>query len=559
MKKIILLVSIFPLLGLNSCGGHNHNWGTVEYSWNEDYSTCTAQRICKDDPTHIEKETVDSTYVVITEAKCESNGIGRYTADFKNESFDTKVYDITLEATGHDWKTPTYSWSDDNLHCTAKAICNNDSSHVLVETVNTKYEIIKEPDYEEDGVGKYTASFQNPEFEEQVKEIQIQKLEKLVFTSHESYYSVKSSSPLVTGNIVIPSIFNELPVTTIEKSGFVNCSLIKSIILPNSITSIGKSAFAGCTSLQSINIPGSVAVIYDQAFNGCASLKTVTIGKGVSSIGTRNSGSWAFKGCTALEELYLPDSIGLIGVYAFQGCTSLKNVRWPDNYLEIQSGAFYQCESLRTAPTKIAEMHSVAFAGCKSLTEVTIPNAYFDGADFYSNCTSLKKAIFVEGATKVPTQMFNSCPSLTQIVFSSTITTIQSLSIIECEQLLEVVNKSSLSISKSDEIFVLCNNIEAIITNESYSKLAILENFTYYIKMDGNILLVDYANKECTTLTIPSYITEIGNAALYNFKNLETLNYEGTKDQWSSLKKGSNWNTNIHATIVHCSDGTINL
>ena len=59
-----------------------------------------------------------------------------------------------------------------------------------------------------------------------------------------------------------------------------------------SVTSIGSSAFRGCSGLTSVTIPNSVTSIGDYAFYNCSGLTSITIGNGVTSIG-----SSAFSGC----------------------------------------------------------------------------------------------------------------------------------------------------------------------------------------------------------------------------------------------------------------------
>ena len=88
-------------------------------------------------------------------------------------------------------------------------------------------------------------------------------------------YSVTDCGEFADGEIVIPSTYNELPVTIIGDYAFQNCPKLTSIIIPDSITSIGGWAFYSCNNLTSITIPASVTSIGDWAFSYCANLKNV--------------------------------------------------------------------------------------------------------------------------------------------------------------------------------------------------------------------------------------------------------------------------------------------
>ena len=101
-KKLVLMTTaLMAITLLTGCNSHSHDWGEVIYTWSSDNSTCTAERVCKGDESHKETETVNSTYKVVEEAKCEEDGKGRYTADFTSEAFVDQTKDITLEAIGH--------------------------------------------------------------------------------------------------------------------------------------------------------------------------------------------------------------------------------------------------------------------------------------------------------------------------------------------------------------------------------------------------------------------------------------------------------------------------
>ena len=73
-----------------------HAWGEVSYVWADDNSTVTATRSCANDPSHIDTETATASYAVITPATTEAPGLGRYTAEFENEAFETQTKDVVI-------------------------------------------------------------------------------------------------------------------------------------------------------------------------------------------------------------------------------------------------------------------------------------------------------------------------------------------------------------------------------------------------------------------------------------------------------------------------------
>ena len=85
----------------------------------------------------------------------------------------------------------------------------------------------------------------------------------------------KADANIVTGNVVIPSIYQGKPVTSIGDFAFGECSRLISIAIPDTVTTIGELAFYNCTSLTSITIPDSVTAIKCYTFYGCSRLKSV--------------------------------------------------------------------------------------------------------------------------------------------------------------------------------------------------------------------------------------------------------------------------------------------
>lgn len=87
------------------------------------------------------------------------------------------------------------------------------------------------------------------------------------------------------------------------------------------VTAIGNEAFKSCTTLQEIVIPDSVLVIGQAAFSGCSSLTKVNIPDGVTLIS-----SGAFAACENLAEITIPKNVTSIDFYAFRGCSLLNTI-----------------------------------------------------------------------------------------------------------------------------------------------------------------------------------------------------------------------------------------
>ncbi len=192
MKRHFVLFTCLGILSLTltGCGAgggsteppvepptHEHTWADPTYTWSDDYSSCTGERVCTQDSNHKESETANSTYIVVAESGCETDGLGRYTVSFENSAFLTQNHDTVIEAFGHDWGTPTYTWLDDYSSCTAERVCLNDSTHKEIETVNSTYAVVAEPAEESEGLGRYTATFTNTAFKTQTHDVDIDKLE----------------------------------------------------------------------------------------------------------------------------------------------------------------------------------------------------------------------------------------------------------------------------------------------------------------------------------------------------------------------------------------------
>ena len=151
----------------------DHDWDEPKYNWAEDNLHVTASRTCKNNPEHVQSETVDVEIIYQTRPTCEGQGLVNYVSrSFENSAFKAqKKENIVLPASGHDWDEPKYNWSEDNLHVTASRTCKHNPGHVQSETVESDAVYQTMPTCEETGLMNYVShAFTNSAFEEQRKE-----------------------------------------------------------------------------------------------------------------------------------------------------------------------------------------------------------------------------------------------------------------------------------------------------------------------------------------------------------------------------------------------------
>ena len=168
-----------------------------------------------------------------------------------------------------------------------------------------------------------------------------------------------------------------------------------------SVTSIGWYAFRNCSGLTSVTIPNSVTSIGDRAFEGCSALTSVTIPNSVTSIGYM-----AFVGCDGLTAVHITDLSAWCKIkydgwspnptyyahHLYLNGEEITNLVIPDDVTSIGNSAFSGCSGLTsvTIPNSVTSIGGGAFSGCSGLTSVTIPNSVTSiGSGAFSGCSSL--------------------------------------------------------------------------------------------------------------------------------------------------------------------------
>ncbi|MFI3211589.1 MAG: leucine-rich repeat protein, partial [Peptostreptococcaceae bacterium] len=188
--------------------------------------------------------------------------------------------------------------------------------------------------------------------------------------------------------INIPSELYGNTITKINNEVFLNNTIIKEIILPDTIEYIGNSILKGCTNLENLTIPFIGETISDNNFLGYffgssryldnidyieANLINVTI------TNIKELKRATFYQCNYIEKINLPNNLELIEEYAFYECYNLTNIIIPSEVVLIKASSFYHCTSLLTVTfnddSKLEKIEEYAFSGCNSLLTIKLPDS----------------------------------------------------------------------------------------------------------------------------------------------------------------------------------------
>lgn len=159
----------------------------------------------------------------------------------------------------------------------------------------------------------------------------------------------------------------------------------------------------------------NVVEIKQNAFRGCTNLKSLTLPNNISKIE-----DYTFYYCTNLEEIIIPDGVTSIGQNAFSNCESLESIVFPNSVTNIKREAFYQCYGIKSVhiPNSVTDIGVNAFRYCNSLESITIPSGRIDMLAF-AQCENLKEATFGDNVTFIGSSAFGSCPNLTTVTIGT--------------------------------------------------------------------------------------------------------------------------------------------
>lgn len=267
------------------------------------------------------------------------------------------------------------------------------------------------------------------------------------------------------------------------------------------VTTIGYNAFRKCSELNTIVLPNSIKTIATNAFRSCGNLKSISIPNSVTSIGDTT-----FVYCNSLSSIKIPGGVQKIGAYCFYGCEQLESANIGDGIIDIGNYAFSRCGNLYDIhlPNTLKSIGDHSFARCTSLNTLELPdNLEVIEQWAFSNCSTLKKVKFGRNLRIIKNSVFNYCTELQDVYFSSNIEEVGSSAFSNCREL------TSVHIT---DLSAWCRINFGYNGNPLY--------YAHYLYLN---------NEQITDLIIPEDVIKLGSSVFEGLEGFSNINLSNVK------------------------------
>ena len=169
---------------------------------------------------------------------------------------------------------------------------------------------------------------------------------------------------------------------------------------------------------------------------------------------------------------------------------------------------------------RVTRIKVEGFSGNPSLTSITIPDSVTEiGVRAFANCHKLTDITIPDSVTSIGERAFLWCFSLSTVTIPNSVTTIGKRAFSGCG--FESITIPDSVTSIGEEAFLDCESLEEIVIGNS--------------------------------------VKSIGAEAFCRCEMLTDIRFQGTIAQWERIELGNDWNDEVPASVVRCTDGDVEI
>lgn len=421
-------------------------------------------------------------------------------------------------------------------------------------------------------------SAENSETNTQTPDIKVSEGLEFSLSEDGTYYKVEGIGDCTDSNVVIPSRYMNLPVTTISEGAFAYQKDIASITIPESITKIESSVFYQCLNLTSITVNKGNANYTSIGGNLYSKdgkyLIQYAIGKSETLFaipeGVISISGYAFRDCDNLTEIIIPNSLTKIDYNAFVQCDNIARIFYVGTsrewfniniitygndilksakryyyfedipprlnyYWHYENGIATVWNECKDYPYSIGlyydknpdgESYCVTGVGDCSEIRIIIPNEY-EGlpvtkiADsVFENQYTIKSVTVPESVTSIGNDVFRNCHALENVYLPKGLSAIGTYAFSYCHSLL------SITVDEDNEYYCSIDGNLYSKDRNTLIKYASGKKESDFVVPNTVTSISTHAFNSCMYLvnvTIPDCVTTIENGAFSNCKKLTTV------------------------------------
>ena len=266
------------------------------------------------------------------------------------------------------------------------------------------------------------------------------------------------------------------------------------------VVGILTEAFKACTFLRSVKMPDSIVIIGVSAFEGCTNLANVDLGEGVVEIY-----SHAFEG-TALVQLTLPDSISSIGILSFAECTNLAD-------LDLGEG--------------IQSIGARSFKG-SAITFLKVPDSVeFIGESAFAECVNLAEVDFGEGVKTIGAQAFKGA-GISEVILPESVKVISDTAFEDCDIVSATIPAFAAPKIPLGSLRTVVITSGKNLPAEAFKNCATLTDVTLNDDLQNIGAEAFYMCTNISSIQLPQGVVELGESAFYGCEKLAEIDLGGS-------------------------------